>query len=655
MSSLSYNKFLVKQHVKKLSFIKGTYFFQHSGLFAVAVILIVAFPITVALTNKNPNNRIATFFRVTNSVCDGNGCQDYSGAGGVGADQALQSGTGLIGGVYDPTTQNGGVQNQLYNNPVNYQGSGIAPQPGTQTGLYQAPAGTYINPQDSNPNSTSSILCYQPGGACAGQGVAPGVVQQPVTGNTNTGTTNTQQPVTYCAGGTNTQTCYQTGNTCTCTANNYLPTGMVPWNGSQDTYNPNAVNPDGTTGKWIDNGTATNPVVGVTPVIYNNTGGGYAIAPTIPASQARPIASAPTPIPTAAPTAVPPTQAPAATSKPVATAPNAKPTNTAEQDAIESETNDANQQDAAALAAIGPGTASQQATSNSLVNQLSLTVLQAKEKDLTQQLSDVVKAKQFFSKDNALDNPDQKQLAKLNDIETQTTDQLRIVRDAINKLQESDTTTTPTPNIKTYATSCNPVNDPISGLSINIPQNLCDSSIKNQAPADYIYIGPSLNTGISLNGIGNNTKVGQNNKPLNPLIATSIELQTPDKKDFRFVNSSLLFDPDSGKYDQIVPLGGNIPAGTYKVKVRTNNSLWKDAGTINLNPGQKTDLPNLNLVSGDLNQDNRLDLSDYNAIITCITNKNCSTGNIADLNQDGKFDEEDLNILYSNFKTRNGD
>ncbi len=625
-------------------------------MFIVAVILIMAFPITVALTNKNPNNRIASFFRVTNSICDGNGCQDYSGAGGIGADQALQTGTGLIGGVYNPATQNGGVQNQLYNNPVNYQGQGIMPQAPVQTAI-QYPAG--LNSADSNPNSATSPLCYQSNPPCAAgqqllaQQQANGTL--PAAGNPNAAapaTTNVQQPVTYCAGGTNTQTCYQTGNSCTCTANSSLPAGMVPYNGTQDTYNPS-------TGKWIDSGTTGNPIVGVTPVVNNGTGAGYVVATPIPAAQARPIATAPTAVPTTRPA-----EANVVTPIPAnnggsgqTSGGNTQPTPVTEamkKAAMDDQAAERTRQDQELIAL------NDQTTSN-------ITPQQQLD-SLNQQATDL--QKQIVQLDNASADPFWQRgleavgLSNVNALKSQAEKQLNSVQNKIkslSKILESDSANgdiTPTPSQATII-SCNPIKNygDASQLSINIPSasNLCDPSVNSQASEDYVLFGPRVDAGLAFAGIGKNTNVGQNNKLSSPFVKTQVELLDKNNKDIRDITMNIVYNPTTGEFNDIIPLGSNIPAGTYKIKVRTNNSLWKDAGNITLTPGQKANLPSINLVSGDLNQDNRLDLSDYTAIISCITNKSCTAGSIADLNQDGKFDEEDLNILYSNFKTRQGD
>jgi hypothetical protein len=92
------------------------------------------------------------------------------------------------------------------------------------------------------------------------------------------------------------------------------------------------------------------------------------------------------------------------------------------------------------------------------------------------------------------------------------------------------------------------------------------------------------------------------------------------------------------------------------VKVRTNNTLWKfPPTTVNIAPNTTTTLSKISLTSGDIDQNNQLNLFDYNIMISCYGAKQCPQKEAADLNIDGKVDELDLNILYDAFSTRQGD
>ncbi len=88
-------------------------------------------------------------------------------------------------------------------------------------------------------------------------------------------------------------------------------------------------------------------------------------------------------------------------------------------------------------------------------------------------------------------------------------------------------------------------------------------------------------------------------------------------------------------------------------RFRFDNTLWrKMPGTFE---GDFLVVAAKELVLGDINQDNVLNLADYNAIISCYGAKSCSQKILTDLNDDGKIDEKDINIFYYGLATRQGD
>ncbi len=96
---------------------------------------------------------------------------------------------------------------------------------------------------------------------------------------------------------------------------------------------------------------------------------------------------------------------------------------------------------------------------------------------------------------------------------------------------------------------------------------------------------------------------------------------------------------------------GNIATGNYEIKVKTDRYLQKIASNdLNITDGQASTLPIVNLIAGDINGDNVIDLQDYNLLLNCysdFTNSKCSGSNLtsADLNDDGKVNYADLNLF----------
>ena len=123
-----------------------------------------------------------------------------------------------------------------------------------------------------------------------------------------------------------------------------------------------------------------------------------------------------------------------------------------------------------------------------------------------------------------------------------------------------------------------------------------------------------------------------------------------------------------GVFDSQISLG-SLPSSLYKVEVWTSNTLHKfipgpyftNYNVFGLgvetylqvgmqSPGITTGgklISGFPLISGDINQDNKLDILDYNILIDCMKNRSDCTPNLrtaSDLNDDGKVDQVDYNI-----------
>jgi hypothetical protein len=163
----------------------------------------------------------------------------------------------------------------------------------------------------------------------------------------------------------------------------------------------------------------------------------------------------------------------------------------------------------------------------------------------------------------------------------------------------------------------------------------------------------SINISISLVGIGGNTGIGENPTPVSN--TKPGQYQITDALTGQTVSNSqvtLNFDSQSFTFKTPVP---NLAPGIYNVKVRVDNSLWKFAGTVNLTANQTKGIQTVALVSGDLNQDNVMDLADYNALLGCMQGIGCGDGSHGDLDMNGRVDGADLNIFYSGLAKRQGD
>lgn len=102
--------------------------------------------------------------------------------------------------------------------------------------------------------------------------------------------------------------------------------------------------------------------------------------------------------------------------------------------------------------------------------------------------------------------------------------------------------------------------------------------------------------------------------------------------------------------------------GSYRLRIKTDRYLWKlvpEIQTIAANVTIPISLPQINLIPGDINGDNKIDIADYNIILSCFENRahtpSCGMKKtIADLDDDGIVDGVDYNIFIRSFIVQQG-
>lgn len=166
----------------------------------------------------------------------------------------------------------------------------------------------------------------------------------------------------------------------------------------------------------------------------------------------------------------------------------------------------------------------------------------------------------------------------------------------------------------------------------------------------------SLSLKISLPGIGKGTNpnVNLNNAPKRPTRDINIKVINAQGTETA-INGTIPYNTTTGKFEGTASLGSALADGPYTVKVRMDNSLWKAVpGIIQLANGAIT-LPEIILVTGDVSQDNQMNIDDYNALTGCFGKTSCTNFAKIDLNDDGTIDDLDLSIMIAAFLKRNGD
>jgi hypothetical protein len=158
---------------------------------------------------------------------------------------------------------------------------------------------------------------------------------------------------------------------------------------------------------------------------------------------------------------------------------------------------------------------------------------------------------------------------------------------------------------------------------------------------------------LPASGSGNFDRAGNNCEPVNDSRSAIVQfLNASDQKVAESV-AGLQFDG----YSYRGTTSANLESGTYSVYVNMDNTLVKRLPAIlTITKGSTVAAPSAQLVSGDIDQNNILDLFDWNAVTDCYNNPACGTNfPLSDLNDDGKVDEIDINILSRGFAIRDGD
>jgi len=122
------------------------------------------------------------------------------------------------------------------------------------------------------------------------------------------------------------------------------------------------------------------------------------------------------------------------------------------------------------------------------------------------------------------------------------------------------------------------------------------------------------------------------------------------------VAAQVSFDPSSGIFKGTANFGTVVPTGNYSAKLKTDQYLVKKTPAGVVTAGTSNTLVPVTLISGDINGDNKLDILDYNILVSCFGSKinsdACGGKKVdADLNDDGVIDGVDYNLFIGGIKT----
>ena len=194
--------------------------------------------------------------------------------------------------------------------------------------------------------------------------------------------------------------------------------------------------------------------------------------------------------------------------------------------------------------------------------------------------------------------------------------------------------------------------------------------------------GTALNFTLLLHGIGsagdNPNPEGNslsNKNPLHPQRDLSVTVFDTNNQSVATSTMPVTFDSTSGTFIGAVGLPATLPSGNYSVKIQTKGYLRRLVpGIQQIVSGQATDVPAVQMIAGDTNNDNVLNVLDYNALLDCgygqltplpMTDPNSkfhssacqvhSPADNIDVNDDGIINSTDYNLFLRELSVQNGD
>lgn len=174
----------------------------------------------------------------------------------------------------------------------------------------------------------------------------------------------------------------------------------------------------------------------------------------------------------------------------------------------------------------------------------------------------------------------------------------------------------------------------------------------------------SLLDGIGSKGDNSNPNSTFSNKnPLHPQRNITIKIFDASSQLIASATSNMQYSSASGSFNATITLNQPITTGNYTIKATTDNHLTRLLpGIQTIIANQINNLPDANFIAGDINNDNKLDIRDYNMLINCYsdlsTPASCSDTHIktaSDLNDDGAVNQFDYNLFLREIAIQPGE
>lgn len=183
---------------------------------------------------------------------------------------------------------------------------------------------------------------------------------------------------------------------------------------------------------------------------------------------------------------------------------------------------------------------------------------------------------------------------------------------------------------------------------------------------------PPLTTLLSFNvmihGIGNSgdnvnpTASDLSNKnPLHPEREVMVWVYNDQNQLAASRSGVITYASASGSFIGSIDIGDSLPLGDYTVRIKEPTHLRRLVpGIHRITPSQENLLPQIAIVAGDANNDNTLNILDYNLVVGCYSDLapavDCDDERklLTDINDDGNVNQFDYNIFLREITVQSG-
>ncbi len=176
----------------------------------------------------------------------------------------------------------------------------------------------------------------------------------------------------------------------------------------------------------------------------------------------------------------------------------------------------------------------------------------------------------------------------------------------------------------------------------------------------------TINLTLGLQGVGTsgdsaNPHSGGNTNPLHQQRNITVSIFDTHNQQVTTQHGTVSYNDATGKFTGNVDLGSQFITGVYTVKVQSPQYLRALVpGIPTITAGRTNVLPATTLVVGDINEDNQINILDYNTLMGCYSDllpaTSCTSANntLSDLNDDGAINQFDYNLFLRELSNVSG-